>query len=66
MLLTASFVSVSVAGRVDLLIYYLPIMCTLLNISLCHEQNKKNKRKYGTAWDTYCDRVKANLIPKIY
>ena len=56
----------SVAGRVDLLIYYLPIMCTLLNISLCHEQNKKNKRKYGTAWDTYCDRVKANLIPKIY
>ena len=56
----------SVAARVDLLIYYLPIMCTLLNISLCNEQNKKNKRKYGTAWDTYCERVRSNLIPKIY
>merc|ERR1719458_2247033 len=58
--------AVSVAGRVDLLIYYLPIVCTLLNISLCNEQNKKNKRKYGTAWDTYCERVRSNLIPKIY
>lgn len=58
--------AVSVAARVDLLIYYLPIMCTLLNISLCNEQNKKNKRKYGTAWDTYCERVRSNLIPKIY
>ena len=56
----------SVAGRVDLLIYYLPVMCTFLTIIGINEQNKKNKRKYGTAWDTYCDRVRSNLIPKVY
>ena len=58
--------TVSVAGRVDLLIYYLPIMCTLCTLFNISEKNRKNKRKYGTAWDTYCERVRSNLIPKIY
>jgi len=58
--------AVSVAGRVDLLIYYLPIMCTLCTLFNISEKNRKNKRKYGTAWDTYCERVRSNLIPKIY
>jgi protein-S-isoprenylcysteine O-methyltransferase Ste14 len=54
------------AAKVDLLIYYLPIFTTLVLIARCNEQNKKNKRRYGPAWNTYCERVKSNLIPKVY
>ena len=58
--------SVSTAGRVDLLIYYLPIFTTLMLLVRCSQQNERNKKKYGAAWDTYCAKVTANLIPKIY
>jgi len=58
--------AVSTAGRVDLLIYYLPIFTTLMLLVRCSQQNERNKKKYGAAWDTYCAKVTANLIPKIY
>jgi len=58
--------AVSSAGRVDLLIYYLPIFTTLMLLVRCSQQNERNKKKYGTAWDTYCAKVTSNLIPKIY
>lgn len=58
--------AVSTAGRVDLLIYYLPIFTTLMLLIRCSQQNERNKKKYGTAWDTYCAKVTSNLIPKIY
>ena len=57
---------VSSAGRADLLVYYLPIFTTLTLLVRCNQQNQRNRRKFGTAWDNYCDRVKANLIPKVY
>lgn len=58
--------AVSSAGRVDLLIYYLPIFTTLMLLIRCSQQNERNKKKYGTAWDTYCAKVTSNLIPKVY
>ena len=54
------------AGKVDLLIYYLPIMTTLVLILRCKHQNEKNRRKFGTAWNTYCERVTSNLVPKVF
>jgi len=54
------------AGKVDLLIYYLPIMTTLVLILRCKHQNEKNKRKFGQAWTTYCERVRSNLVPKVF
>ena len=58
--------AVSSAGRVDLLIYYLPVFTTLMLLARCSSENAKNKRKYGSAWDKYCERVPANILPKIY
>lgn len=58
--------AVPTAGRVDLLIYYLPVFTTLTLLNRCSETNAKNKRKYGSAWNTYTERVKSNVIPFIY
>merc|ERR1739846_247667 len=58
--------AVQVAGRVDLLVYYLPIFTTLVLLMRCRQQNLRNRKKYGLAWDTYCQKVPANLIPKVY
>ena len=60
------FFSVGAAGKIDLLVYYLPIFTTLCLLMRCRQQNDRNKKKHGTAWATYCERVPANLIPKIY
>lgn len=58
--------AVGAAGKIDLLVYYLPIFTTLCLLMRCRQQNDRNKKKHGTAWATYCERVPANLIPKIY
>merc|ERR1719412_2631483 len=59
--------AVGVATKVDLLVYYLPIFTTLVLLMRCRQQNDRNKKKHGaTAWATYCEKVPANLIPKVY
>ncbi len=58
--------SVKLAGRVDLLIYYLPIFTTLMLLMRCRQQNQRNRKKYGLAWQSYCDKVPANLVPKVF
>jgi len=58
--------AVTTAGRVDLLVYYLPIFTTLVLLMRCRQQNARNRKKYGLAWETYCEKVPSNLIPKIY
>lgn len=58
--------AVKLAGRSDLLVYYLPIFTTLVLLMRCRQQNQRNRKKYGHAWQTYCDRVPSNLIPKVY
>jgi hypothetical protein len=58
--------AVRAAGRADLLVYYLPIFTTLVLLMRCRQQNVRNSKKYGLAWRTYCDKVTANLIPKVY
>ena len=59
-------ITVTTAGRVDLLVYYLPIFTTLVLLMRCRQQNARNRKKYGLAWETYCEKVPSNLIPKIY
>lgn len=41
-------------------------MTTLLLLVRCHQQNCKNKKKFGSAWNTYCDKVKKNILPYVY
>jgi len=53
-------------GFTDLLPYYLPVVTTLMLIIRCHQINQRNKRKYGAAWSTYCDKVRSNIIPMVY
>jgi len=54
------------AGFTDLLPYYLPVVTTLMLVLRCHQINQRNKRKYGGAWSTYCERVRSNIIPMVY
>jgi len=54
------------AGFTDLIPYYLPVVSTVMLISRCHQINQRNKRKYGSAWSTYCERVRSNILPKVY
>jgi len=58
--------AVKVAGRVDLLVYYLPIFTTLVLLMRCRQTNMRNRKKYGNAWQSYCEKVPYNLIPKVY
>ncbi len=60
------FFTVKVAGRVDLLVYYLPIFTTLVLLMRCRQTNMRNRKKYGNAWNSYCEKVPYNLIPKVY
>jgi len=53
-------------GLTDLVPYYLPVVTTLMLIVRCHQINQRNKRKYGGAWATYCERVRSNIIPMVY
>jgi len=54
------------AGLTDLVPYYLPFVTTLTSIIAANQMNQKNKRKYGSTWDSYCERVRSNIIPKVY
>lgn len=58
--------AVGVAGRTDLLIYYLPVFTTLMILVRCSQQNNRNQKKFGSAWTNYCKRVPSNLIPKVF
>lgn len=58
--------AVATAGRVDLLVYYLPIFTTLTLLMRCRDTNQRNRKKFGLAWETYCQKVPSNLIPKVY
>lgn len=53
-------------GLVDLVPYYLPAVTTLMLMVRCHQINQRNKRKYGNAWTSYCEKVRSNIIPKVY
>ncbi len=60
------FFPVAIAGRADLLVYFLPMHTTAVLLHRTREQNTRNKRKYGLAWDNYCNEVTSNIIPKVY
>jgi len=50
----------------DLVPYYLPVVTTLMLVIRCVQINRRNKKKYGNAWDEYCGKVKANIIPLVF
>jgi len=58
--------AVSTLGLTDLVPYYLPVVTTLMLVIRCIQINRRNKRKYGEAWNDYCAKVKANIIPLVY
>lgn len=58
--------AVFLAVRGDLLLFYLPVTTTFMLIARVFELNKRNKRKYGTTWDNYCQNVKANIVPYVF
>jgi len=53
-------------GLTDLVPYYLPFMTTLMLLVRCHQLNQRNKRKYGAAWNSYCEKVRSNIVPYVY
>jgi len=58
--------AVGCLGLSDLVPYYLPLITTLMLLVRCSQVNQRNKRKYGAAWNSYCEQVKSNIIPKVY
>jgi len=58
--------AVSTLGMTDLVPYYLPVVTTLMLVIRCVQINRRNKKKYGSAWDEYCGKVKANIIPLVF
>jgi len=58
--------AVGALGFSDLVPYYLPFVTTLMLVIRCHQINQRNKRKYGSAWNSYCEKVRSNIIPKVY
>lgn len=58
--------AVSSLGMTELVPYYLPVVTTLMLLIRCIQINKRNRRKYGGAWDEYTRRVKSNIIPLIF
>jgi len=53
-------------GLTALVPYYLPVMTTLMLVVRTHQINQRNKRKYGAAWNSYTEKVRSNIIPKVY
>jgi len=53
-------------GLTDMVPYYLPVVTSLMLMVRCHQINQRNKRKYGNAWTSYCEKVRSNIIPKVY
>jgi len=58
--------AVGTLGLKSLVPYYLPIITTLMLVVRTHQINQRNKRKYGAAWTSYTDKVRSNIIPKVY
>eukprot|EP00092_Neocalanus_flemingeri_P014603 GFUD01015753.1.p1 GENE.GFUD01015753.1~~GFUD01015753.1.p1 ORF type:complete len:889 (+),score=228.79 GFUD01015753.1:240-2906(+) len=58
--------AVSTLGLTDLVPYYLPVVTTLMLVIRCVQINRRNKRKYGNAWNEYCGKVKANIVPLVF
>jgi len=58
--------AVSTLGLTDLVPYYLPVVTTLMLVIRCVQINRRNKKKYGAAWDDYCGKVKANIVPLVF
>jgi len=58
--------AVGALGITDVVPYYLPVVTSLMLMVRCHQINQRNKRKYGNAWTSYCERVRSNIIPKVY
>merc|ERR1712233_175391 len=54
------------AGVTDLVPYYLPVVTTLMLMVRCTQINQRNKRKYGNAWTSFSERVRSNIIPKVF
>lgn len=54
------------SGSTDWIPYALPAFSTLQSILAANQSNQKNKRKYGSTWDSYCEKVRSNIIPKVY
>lgn len=53
-------------GLTDLVPYYLPAVTSLMLMLRCHQINQRNKRKYGNAWTSYTEKVRSNIIPKVF
>jgi len=53
-------------GVTDMVPYYLPVVTTLMLMVRCTQINQRNKRKYGNAWTSYSERVRSNIIPKVF
>jgi len=58
--------AVGTLGVTDLVPYYLPVVTTLMLVIRCIQINRRNKRKYGDAWNEYCGRVRANIVPLVF
>merc|ERR1719319_156286 len=57
---------VAAAGLTDFIPYFLPVLTTAACILNASQINQKNKKKYGATWDSYCEKVRSNIIPKVY
>lgn len=55
-----------VAGRQDLLLYFLPLHTMAMLFCRVREENERSRRRYGRAWEEYCSQVTADIIPKVY
>jgi len=58
--------AVSTLGRTDLVPYYLPVVTTLMLVIRSVQINKRNKKKYGEAWNEYSGKVRANIVPLVF
>jgi len=58
--------AVPLAGSVDLLVYFVPLVSTVCLVLRIRRENVRNGHRHGSAWNTYSKRVTANLIPKIF
>jgi len=58
--------AVSTLGLTDLVPYYLPVVTTLMLVIRSVQINRRNKKKYGAAWDEYSGKVRANIVPLVF
>lgn len=53
-------------GTSHLVPYYLPIVTTLMLMLRSVQINKRNSKKFGSAWTEYTGRVKSNIVPMVF